>query len=75
MNATRAAQIIGLGDSRHTIAQMRFALSLHPWRNDHAANQRLLAAEFALKNWRAFDTARRERREKILERRAPVTIA
>lgn len=63
MNATQAAEIIGQGDTRHTIGQMRFALSLSPWRNDHEAHMRLLAAEFALKNWGAFERARKERRE------------
>ena len=70
MNVNRAVAIIGLGDSRHTIAQMRFALSLHPWRNSPDDNARLNAAEFALKNWCRFDRARKEARDNLSKGRA-----
>lgn len=69
MTAAEAAAIIGGCGDRQRIANTQRALSFHAWRNTPEENERLDAATFALKNWKAFSAEDQARHETRFARR------
>lgn len=50
-----AIGVLGKRRQRWALSNMVRALSFHSWSNTEEENARLIAARFALRNWRAFN--------------------
>lgn len=57
MNAAQAIKALGASATRATLRNTVAALQMHAWNNTAAETERLAAAQWALRNWRAYQAA------------------